>query len=66
MDAHDKPTARGRDRDAVLRLRRRQKLERYIAALCTGGGITLEVARFFYACGVHVSPDVWSVVKVIV
>lgn len=53
MDAHDKPTARGRDRDAVLRLRRRQKLERYIAALCTGGGITLEVARFFDVCGVQ-------------
>ena len=52
MDA-DKPTARGRDRDAVLRLRRRQKLERYISALCTGGDITLDIARFVYVCGVQ-------------
>jgi hypothetical protein len=36
---------RGRERDSVLRVRRRAKLERDIAAFCTGGGVSIEIAR---------------------
>lgn len=42
---HHSNEARGRDRDSVLRVRRRAKLERDVAAFCTGGGVTVEVAR---------------------
>ena len=37
--------ARIRDRESVLRVRRRAKLEREVAAFCTGGGVTVDVAR---------------------
>jgi len=36
---------RARDRSTVLRVRRRAKLEREVAVFCTGGNVTVDVAR---------------------
>ena len=34
------------NRESVLRLRRRAKLEREVGGFCTGGGVTVDVARY--------------------
>jgi len=34
------------NRESVLRLRRRAKLEREVGVFCTGGGVTVDVARY--------------------